>query len=119
MTAPAAPAGHAALLDQGRIDELLDLFDFDALMELLQGLVAELRARPGVIAAQCDSGDLLSARKTAHYLKGPALGIGAARLAGLCSAIETAEPQDIAALTVRLRAAAGETEQALRALMAA
>jgi len=108
----------APLLDAEQAEELMQTAGFEAFAEFLASFAGELEHRPAIIAEQWALGDRAAARASAHYLKGPALNIGAARVAALCESIERGDDARAARLIASLEEVAAETGHAVRALIA-
>lgn len=92
--------------------------DVEAVRELLALVVGDLPTYMRKLAASAASGDLASAARDAHRIKGTVLNVGAAALAELCEATEQAARQgsaDLAPLIERMRI---ETDVLLAALTA-
>ena len=119
--APAAPA--SAVLDPGRIEELLDMGEgaevlvhraVDNFVSRVPETVSELQA-----AVDREDGDEL--RALAHRLKGSALNLGAARVAQVSLALEVSGREDCAdasPLLIELATALGEASAALESYRA-
>ena len=112
------PALAVPLLDAEQTEQLLQTTGFEAFSGFMAGFVGELENRPAIIAEQWMLGDHAAARASAHYLKGPALTIGAARIAALCESIERGDEARSQRLIGLLQEAAEETGRAVRALIA-
>ncbi|MDE0933539.1 MAG: Hpt domain-containing protein [Novosphingopyxis baekryungensis] len=110
------PGAHA-LLDQEQLDELIDTIGFEPFMDFVQSFIAELRLRPRIIGDHFAKGDRDATRSSAHYFKGAALSVGAARVAALTGAIERAPEDDTGPLIAQLHRASMQTEQAIHELI--
>ncbi len=108
----------APLLDAEQAEDLLQTTGFEAFAEFLANFSGELENRPAIIAEQWALGDHAAARASAHYLKGAALVIGAARIAALCESIERSDDARSGRLIGLLQPVAEETGRSLRALIA-
>lgn len=104
----------APLLDLAKLDEMAAIFGEAARDSLMRRLIEELAVRPAEIAAAAASGDRAQTCAAAHYLRGAALSVGAARVALIADAIEhDMDGGDTAALS----ASAAATRCALTALL--
>jgi HPt (histidine-containing phosphotransfer) domain-containing protein len=121
---PASPAAQAAaeqelpLIDERAMRDWCDDLDKADVLALLARVPGEARACLAGLDKAVAEGDLASARRAAHRLKGMASNLGAARLAQISRGIELGS-QTIAHVSSGLPAlkrTVNETLEAIRAL---
>ena len=110
------PSEH---LDRSILDDIraLNTPDEDVLGEVISRYVADVPHQLSALAAAIAARQIEAVRQIAHRLKGSSLGVGASRMANLCSLIEwAARDQAIEAAAVQageLAAAFASTSHAL------
>jgi histidine phosphotransfer protein HptB len=113
------PLFERPVLDHAVLAEIRSL-GADFLDEIVAVFVVDAAARLARLHAVCTAGAGDAIRKEAHGLKGGALGVGAARMAEICSAIEqnagTGRIAEAVALESSLDPAFDEARRALEEL---
>ena len=89
------------------------------MLTLIRGLTRELETRPCALLRLVPGADIATVRREAHLLRGVALNMGAARIAALAGAVETAEPGAVPMLADDLPGCARDTLAALGRIEAA
>lgn len=95
------PSGEPVLIDDQAIDGLRDMLSEDKLRHILGRVPPEAGAQLNAIKTAIAGGDLDTARRAAHKLKGMAGNIGARRLADAARRVEL-EFRDADTMSVHL-----------------
>jgi HPt (histidine-containing phosphotransfer) domain-containing protein len=120
---PAGPAAHVPaeqelpLIDERAMSDWCDDLDKADVLALLARVPGEARACLAGLDKAVAEGDLASARRAAHRLKGMASNLGAARLAHISRGIELRSQTiaDVSSSLAALERTVNETLEAIRA----